>query len=80
MRNFIQIFREELTLIIKDKSILLTCIIAPIFYAFFVGSIYKEKDVANIPIAIVDHPRLRGNIRVFCCRGTTPLGSSTPWL
>ena len=54
MRSFIQIVREELTLIIKDKSILLTCIIAPIFYAFFVGSIYKEKDVANIPIAIVD--------------------------
>jgi ABC-2 type transport system permease protein len=55
MRSFIQIVREELTLIIKDKSILLTCIIAPIFYAFFVGSIYKEKDVANIPIAIVDN-------------------------
>ncbi len=49
-----QIFRDELTLIIEDKSILLTCLLAPIFYAFFVGSIYKDKDVANIPIAIVD--------------------------
>jgi len=55
MRSFKQIFKDELALIIEDKSILLTCIIAPIFYAFFVGSIYKEKDVANIPIAIVDH-------------------------
>ncbi len=55
MRSFIQIFKEELTLIIEDKSILLTCIMAPIFYAFFVGSIYKEKEVANIPIAIVDN-------------------------
>ena len=55
MRNFIHIFKEELALIIEDKSILLTCLMAPIFYAFFVGSIYKEKEVANIPIAIVDH-------------------------
>ena len=55
MRSFIQVFKDELSLIIEDKSILLTCIIAPIFYAFFVGSIYKEKDVANIPIAIVDN-------------------------
>ena len=55
MRRFIQIVKEELTLIIEDKSILLTCVLAPIFYAFFVGSIYKEKDVVNIPIAIVDH-------------------------
>ena len=54
MRNFIEIFKDELALIIEDKSILLTCIMAPIFYAFFVGSIYKQKDVANIPIAIVD--------------------------
>jgi ABC-2 type transport system permease protein len=55
MRHFIQIVKDELALIIEDKSILLTCLLAPIFYAFFVGSIYKEKDVANIPIAIVDH-------------------------
>lgn len=55
MRSFLDVFKEELALIIADKSILLTCIIAPVFYAFFVGSIYKEKDVANIPIAIVDN-------------------------
>ena len=54
MRGFMQIIKDELTLIIEDKSILLTCLLAPIFYAFFVGSIYKDKDVANIPIAIVD--------------------------
>lgn len=54
MRSFLKVFKDELALIIADKSILLTCIMAPIFYAFFVGSIYKEKDVANIPIAIVD--------------------------
>ncbi|MDN3642096.1 ABC transporter permease [Lutimonas halocynthiae] len=55
MRSFFHIIKEELALIIEDKSILLTCLLAPIFYAFFVGSIYKEKDVVNIPIAIVDH-------------------------
>ena len=55
MRSFLNIVKEELALIIEDKSILLTCLLAPIFYAFFVGSIYKQKDVANIPIAIVDH-------------------------
>ena len=55
MRSFLEVFKDELALIISDKSILLTCIMAPIFYAFFVGSIYKEKDVANIPIAIVDN-------------------------
>ena len=55
MRSFLNIVKEELSLIIEDKSILLTCLLAPIFYAFFVGSIYKQKDVANIPIAIVDH-------------------------
>ena len=55
MRSFLNIVKDELALIIEDKSILLTCLLAPIFYAFFVGSIYKEKDVANIPIAIVDH-------------------------
>jgi len=55
MRSFLYIIKEELKLIIEDKSILLTCLLAPIFYAFFMGSIYKEKDVVNIPIAIVDH-------------------------
>ena len=42
-------------LIFQDKSILLTCLVAPIAYAFFVGSIYKEKEVTQIPIAIVDY-------------------------
>ena len=33
--------KEEALLVVEDKSILLTCLIAPLFYAFFVGSIYK---------------------------------------
>lgn len=55
MRKFLQIIKDELSLILEDKSILLTCLMAPIFYAFFVGSIYKDKDVSNIPVAIVDY-------------------------
>ena len=54
MKSWISILREELQLIIQDKSILLTCLVAPVLYAFFVGSIYMEKDVSEIPIAIVD--------------------------
>jgi len=55
MKTWISILQDELQLIIRDKSILLTCLIAPILYAFFVGSIYMEKDVSEIPIAVVDY-------------------------
>jgi len=55
MKSWLDIFKEELKLIFQDKSILLTCFVAPFLYAFFVGSIYKEKEVLQIPIAIVDY-------------------------
>lgn len=55
MKNWFSILQDELQLIIHDKSILLTCLVAPILYAFFVGSIYMEKDVSEIPIAVVDY-------------------------
>lgn len=54
MKTWIQIFWDELELVYQDKSILLTCLVAPLLYAFFVGSIYEEKDVFDIPIAVVD--------------------------
>lgn len=64
MKSWISILREELQLILHDKSILLTCLVAPVLYAFFVGSIYMEKDVSEIPIAIVDldHTNLSRNV------------------
>ncbi|WP_191963519.1 ABC transporter permease [Pseudotamlana haliotis] len=46
-----------MSLIFEDKSILLTCLVAPLLYAFFVGSIYAEKEVKEIPVAIVDYDR-----------------------
>ncbi len=54
MKSWFSIFTDELKLIIQDKSILLTCLVAPILYAFFIGSIYKDKEVTQIPIAVVD--------------------------
>ncbi|MCK5637965.1 MAG: ABC transporter permease [Flavobacteriaceae bacterium] len=55
MKSWVAILKDELQLIFQDKSILLTCLVAPILYAFFIGSIYMEKDVSEIPIAIVDY-------------------------
>lgn len=55
MKSWVAIFKDELQLVFKDKSILLTCLVAPILYAFFIGSIYMDKDVSEIPIAIVDY-------------------------
>lgn len=54
MKSWFSIFVDELKLILQDKSILLTCLVAPILYAFFIGSIYKDKEVTQIPIAVVD--------------------------
>ena len=54
MKSWVAILKGELQLIFRDKSILLTCLVAPILYAFFIGSIYMEKDVSEIPVAIVD--------------------------
>jgi ABC-2 type transport system permease protein len=54
MKKWLSILKSELSLIFDDKSILLTCLAAPILYAFFVGSIYSEKEVTGIPIAVVD--------------------------
>ena len=54
MKKWLSILRSELSLIFEDKGILLTCLAAPILYAFFVGSIYSEKEVTGIPIAVVD--------------------------
>ncbi len=54
MKNWWTYVKEEALLVFEDKSILLTCLIAPLFYAFFVGSIYKDKEVLEIPLIIVD--------------------------
>lgn len=49
------IFNNELKIVISDHSILLTVIIAPLLYAFFLGSIYLNKDIDQIRFAVVDY-------------------------
>ncbi len=53
-KRWIEIFNDELRLLFDDKGILLTVIVAPILYAFFIGSIYMDKEVSDIPLAVVD--------------------------
>jgi ABC-2 type transport system permease protein len=54
MKKWLSILKDEMSLFLSDKSILLTCLVAPILYAIFIGTIYLEKEVSKIPIAIVD--------------------------
>ena len=49
------IFNNELKIVISDHSILLTVVIAPLLYAFFLGSIYVNKDIDQIRFAVVDY-------------------------
>ncbi len=48
-------FISETNLIISDKSVLLTILVAPMLYIFFLGSIYLNKDADHIKLAIVDY-------------------------
>ena len=57
MKTFLKIFSRELGIIFKDHSIILTVLIAPILYAFFLGSIYLYKDANQISFAVVDMDR-----------------------
>jgi ABC-2 type transport system permease protein len=54
-RNRASVFRNELKRVIDDHSILLTVIIAPLLYAFFLGSIYYKKDIDQIDFVVVDY-------------------------
>ncbi len=49
------IFNNELKIVISDHSILLTVVLAPLLYAFFLGSIYVNKDIDQIRFAVVDY-------------------------
>jgi len=54
-RKKISVFKNELKTVLDDHSILLTVIIAPLLYAFFLGSIYYKKDIDQIDFAVVDY-------------------------
>lgn len=59
MQSIINLFKREIQIIAKDHTLLLTLLIAPIFYAFFYGSIYSNKTEKDVKIAIVDHDQSR---------------------
>lgn len=50
-----QIILHEAKRVLSDHSILLTVLIAPLLYAFFLGSIYINKDIDQIRFAVVDY-------------------------
>jgi len=54
LKDIKNIIKAELNLVIEDHSILLTVIIAPLLYAFFLGTIYIKKDIDRISFAVVD--------------------------
>jgi len=53
--NIRQILLDETRMVLSDHSIILTVLIAPLLYAFFLGSIYINKDIDQIRFAVVDY-------------------------
>lgn len=66
IKNIRKLFNNESKLVLSDHSILLTVIIAPLLYAFFLGSIYLNKDIDNINFAVVDYDKTRTSRKI--CR------------
>ena len=49
-----KLFIRELKLISGDGSIILTIFIAPLLYMLLLGSIYKKKDIIDVPLTVID--------------------------
>ncbi|MDP4114888.1 MAG: ABC transporter permease [Bacteroidota bacterium] len=54
IKDIYSILLREISLIVHDKNIVMMIFIAPIFYAFFYGSIYINKTESDVAIAVVD--------------------------
>ena len=54
IKSILSILLREISLIVHDKNIVTIIFIAPIFYAFFYGSIYINKTESDVSIAVVD--------------------------
>jgi ABC-2 type transport system permease protein len=48
------LFLREIRLVVKEHSLLLTLLGAPLLYAFMYGSIYINKVETQVPLALVD--------------------------
>lgn len=53
-QSLINLFLREVSQVVKDHSLLLTLLIAPLLYAFFYGSIYINKEEFDVKLAVVD--------------------------
>jgi ABC-2 type transport system permease protein len=52
-----RLLRREQNFIRKDKNILAVLLLAPVFYAFFYGSIYLHKSEQDVVVMVVDQDR-----------------------
>ncbi|HNW58223.1 MAG TPA: ABC transporter permease [bacterium] len=48
------VVRREVRRIHADTNVFLVILVAPLFYAFFYGSIYSPKSERDVPVAVVD--------------------------
>lgn len=57
-------FRREIRSITRDMDIITIILIAPLFYAFFYGSVYLNKSEHDVPVTVVDmdHSSLSANL------------------
>lgn len=53
--DMIKEFRNEIKNIFSDKSLILMLFAAPVFYAFFYGSVYLNKVDREIEVVVVDY-------------------------
>jgi len=56
-RNVIAVFWRETEIIRHDRNIIIVLLLAPVVYAFFLGTIFTNKTETNVPIVIVDNDR-----------------------
>ncbi len=54
LKAILKLFLREAALVAKDHSLLLTLLLAPLFYAFFYGSIYTNKEEEELKLAVID--------------------------
>ncbi len=65
MGKFKEILKAELNLVIDNHSVFLTVIIAPLLYAFLLGTIYIQKDIERISFAVVDMDNTATSMKVI---------------
>lgn len=64
IKSVLNVFRREVQSITRDMDLITIILIAPLFYAFFYGSVYLNKSEHDVPVTVVDmdHSSLSGNL------------------